>query len=52
LTYLKQVPNQSSVLAMSYQLISPEKTSLKTSFQEFVSLQSATGTSHPGLFGQ
>jgi hypothetical protein len=25
----------------------PEKTSLKTSFQEFVSLRSATGTSHP-----
>jgi hypothetical protein len=34
LTYLKQVLNQSIVLAMSKKLISPETTSIKTSFEE------------------
>jgi hypothetical protein len=36
-----------SLLATIHWIVSPGKTSLKTSFQEFVPLQNATGIFHP-----
>lgn len=37
---------------MSHWLISPGKTSLETSFQDFVALRHATGMSHPDFLGR